>query len=84
MKRAIEVTTLFLDVGGVLLTNGWEQHACKRAAAHFKLEWAEMNSRRHMAIDGIRGALHTDYLSTRATLASFGLQYAEGVIHPTS
>ena len=84
MKRAIQVATLFLDVGGVLLTSGWEQHARKRAATPFKLEWAEMNSRHHLPIEGIRGVLHTDYLSTRATLASFGLQYDEGVIHTPS
>ena len=27
MKRAIPITTLFLDIGGVLLTNGWD-HQC--------------------------------------------------------
>jgi len=84
MKRAIHVTRLFLGVGGVMLTSGWEQHACKRAATYFTLEWAEMNSRHHMTIDGIRGVIHTDDLSTRATLASFGLQYDEGVIRTTN
>jgi putative hydrolase of the HAD superfamily len=38
-------TTLFLDVGGVLLTNGWDPLARKRAAKHFKLKWAEMENR---------------------------------------
>ena len=33
---------------------------------------------------GIRGILHTDYQSTCAKLASFGLQNDEGVIHETS
>jgi putative hydrolase of the HAD superfamily len=33
---------------------------------------------------GIRSILHTDYRSTRAKLASFGLQNDEGVIHETS
>jgi putative hydrolase of the HAD superfamily len=33
---------------------------------------------------GIRSILHTDYSSTCATLASFGLQNDEGVIHETS
>ena len=41
MKRAIPITTLFLDIGGVLLTNGWDHHARKRAATNFKLEWDE-------------------------------------------
>jgi len=38
MKRAIPITTLFLDIGGVLLTNGWDHHARKRAATKFKLD----------------------------------------------
>ena len=33
---------------------------------------------------GIRGILHTDYRSTCAKLASFGLQQDEGVIRETS
>ena len=45
MKRAIPVTTLFLDIGGVLLTNGWDHHARRRAARKFHLEWAEMEDR---------------------------------------
>ncbi len=36
MKRAIPITTLFLDIGGVLLTNGWDHHARKRAAKNFQ------------------------------------------------
>ncbi|MEK6777981.1 MAG: HAD family phosphatase [bacterium] len=39
---------LFLDIGGVLLTNGWDHHARKRAATNFKLEWAEMEDRHHL------------------------------------
>jgi putative hydrolase of the HAD superfamily len=45
MKKAIPITTLFLDVGGVLLTNGWDHHARRRAAKHFKLDWDEMEER---------------------------------------
>jgi putative hydrolase of the HAD superfamily len=40
-----KITTLFLDIGGVLLTDGWDHHARKRAAINFKLEWAEMEER---------------------------------------
>jgi putative hydrolase of the HAD superfamily len=40
-----KITTLFIDIGGVLLTNGWDHHARQRAADIFKLEWAEMESR---------------------------------------
>jgi putative hydrolase of the HAD superfamily len=45
MKRTAPITTLFLDIGGVLLTNGWDHHARRRAAKHFKLEWSEMEER---------------------------------------
>ncbi len=51
MKRAIPITTLFLDIGGVLLTNGWDHHARKRAAKHFKLPWAEMEERHHLTFE---------------------------------
>ncbi len=51
MKRAIPVTTLFLDVGGVLLTDGWDHHARKRAAMNFNLELAEMEDRHHLTFD---------------------------------
>jgi putative hydrolase of the HAD superfamily len=51
MKRAIPITTLFLDIGGVLLTNGWDHHARKRAATHFHLELAEMEDRHHLTFD---------------------------------
>ena len=48
MKKSIPVTTLFLDIGGVLLTNGWDHHARRRAAAKFKLEFDEMDNRHHL------------------------------------
>src|ERR1700693_2628225 len=51
MKRSTEVTTLFLDIGGVLLTNGWDHHARKRAATTFNLKWAEMEDRHHLNFD---------------------------------
>ncbi len=51
MTRGISVTTLFLDIGGVLLTNGWDHHARKRAATHFKLELAEMADRHHLTVE---------------------------------
>ena len=45
MKTNIPITTLFLDIGGVLLNNGWDHHARRRAAKHFKLNWAGMEQR---------------------------------------
>ncbi len=51
MTRAAPVTTLFPDVGGVLLANGWDHHARKRAATHFKPESAEMEDRHHLTVE---------------------------------
>ena len=42
---------MFLDVGGVLLTDGWDHHARKRAARNFKLKLAEMNDRHHLTFE---------------------------------
>jgi putative hydrolase of the HAD superfamily len=45
------ITTLFLDIGGVLLTNGWDRDARRRAADLFELDYAEMNERHHLTFD---------------------------------
>ena len=51
MKKVPAITCLFLDIGGVLLTDGWDHHARKRAATNFKLELAEMEDRHHLTFD---------------------------------
>jgi len=51
MKRDTPITTLFLDIGGVLLTDGWDRHARERAATNFKLEWAEIEARHQLTFD---------------------------------
>ena len=51
IKRVLPITALFVDIGGVLLTNGWDHHARKRAAMNFKLELAEMEDRHHLTFD---------------------------------
>jgi putative hydrolase of the HAD superfamily len=45
MKKSVPIKTLFVDIGGVLLTNGWDHQARRRAAKHFKLDWAKMEER---------------------------------------
>jgi putative hydrolase of the HAD superfamily len=45
------ITTLFLDIGGVLLTNGWDNKGRKRAADKFDLDYDEMNERHHLTFD---------------------------------
>ena len=69
MKNPIPITTLFLDVGGVLLTNGWDHRARRRAANRFKLNWAELQERHELNFE-----IHeADTQSTRAQLALLGL-----------
>ncbi|RJP50205.1 MAG: HAD family phosphatase [Anaerolineaceae bacterium] len=48
IKKVLPIKALFLDIGGVLLTNGWDHHARKRAATNFKLTLAEMEDRHHL------------------------------------
>jgi putative hydrolase of the HAD superfamily len=45
------ITALFLDVGGVLLNNGWDHQARRRAAKNFNLEWAEMEDRHRLTFE---------------------------------
>jgi len=45
------ITTLFLDIGGVLLTNGWDHTMRRRAADTFGLDYEEMNERHHLTFD---------------------------------
>jgi putative hydrolase of the HAD superfamily len=51
MKEAIPITTLFLDVGGVLLTNGWGHQSRALAAKTFNLNLEEMEERHHLTFD---------------------------------
>lgn len=45
------ITTLFLDIGGVLLTNGWDTELRKKTAAHFGLDYEEIYHRHHVTYD---------------------------------
>jgi hypothetical protein len=69
------ITTLFLDVGGVVLTNGWDHHARRRAAKQDRHGLVFVQIAEGL---GIRGIVHTDYMSTRAKPASCGLQDCKG------
>ena len=51
MKHSTKIRTLFVDIGGVLLTDGWDHHARRRAARHFKLEWAAIEPRHQLTFD---------------------------------
>jgi len=51
MRNAVAITTLFMDIGGVLLSDGWDHRARKRAVKKFKLEAVEMEARHQMVFD---------------------------------
>jgi len=51
MKRKHNITTLFLDIGGVLLTDGWNRESRKSAATIFKLDHNEMEDRHQLTFD---------------------------------
>ena len=51
MKKPLPITTLFVDVGGVLLTNGWDHHERRRVAKHFNLNWVEMDERHRLVFE---------------------------------
>lgn len=47
----LPITTIFLDVGGVLLTNAWDRNARRRATQTFGLDYDELNERHHLTFD---------------------------------
>ncbi|MFD2146167.1 HAD-IA family hydrolase [Mucilaginibacter antarcticus] len=46
-----EITTLFLDIGGVLLTDGWNRESRQKAARHFGLDHMDMEDRHHLMFE---------------------------------
>jgi putative hydrolase of the HAD superfamily len=60
------VQALFLDVGGVLLTNGWDRNSRKAAALKFGIDLDEMTDRHRMTFDTYEsGKLDLDEYLTR-------------------
>jgi len=47
----MKITTLFLDIGGVLLTNGWDHASRELAAKTFDLDIKDMQQRHSMTFD---------------------------------
>jgi putative hydrolase of the HAD superfamily len=45
------ITHMFLDIGGVLLTNGWDRHMRRDAAEKFSLNLEDLNDRHKMSFD---------------------------------
>lgn len=46
-----KITTLFLDIGGVLLTNGWDTALRKQTAEHFGVDYTELDHRHRVTYD---------------------------------
>ncbi len=51
MKKTKAITTLFLDIGGVLLTDGWGTRSRQLAVQKFNLDPEETEERHHMVFD---------------------------------
>ena len=48
VKKTTQISCLFLDIGGVLLTDGWNIHSRRRAAAKFDLDFSAMEDRHRL------------------------------------
>jgi putative hydrolase of the HAD superfamily len=46
-----EISTLFWDNGGVILTNGWDRDSRKKAVEKFHLDWADFEDRHELMLD---------------------------------
>jgi putative hydrolase of the HAD superfamily len=44
-----KITTLFWDIGGVILTNGWDTRSRREAAETFHLAWEEFQERHELS-----------------------------------
>lgn len=58
-----KIITLFWDVGGVLLTNGWDRAARRRATERFSLDWEDFQDRHEL--------INTDFEAARLTLEEY-------------
>ena len=52
-----EITTLFWDIGGVIMTNGWDTVARRRAAETFHLDWEEFQDRHDLSFPAFDSGL---------------------------
>lgn len=51
MKKVAPITALFLDIGGVLLNDGWSYQSREMAAMVFNLDLAEINHRHQLTVE---------------------------------
>ena len=84
-----DITTLFLDIGGVLLTNGWDRHIRPRAADHFALDPVDFENRHKLSFDSLerghctldtyldRTVFHTPRPFTREAFVAFMFEQSQ-------
>jgi putative hydrolase of the HAD superfamily len=58
-----EITALFWDNGGVILTNGWDRNSRRAAVEKFKLDWADFEDRHELMLN--------DFETGRVTLDEY-------------
>lgn len=47
------ITTLFWDIGGVILTNGWDRASRREAAKTFRLDWDDYEDRHDLSFPAL-------------------------------
>lgn len=59
-----QISALFWDNGGVILTNGWDRDARQRAVEKFQLDWTEFEDRHELVLNAFEtgGLSLDDYL----------------------
>lgn len=56
-----QITTLFWDNGGVILTNGWDRNSRREAVEKFHLDWADFEDRHELMLDAFeKGTVSLD------------------------
>jgi putative hydrolase of the HAD superfamily len=51
LGTVMKITTLFWDVGGVILTNGWDRSSRREGAEKFNLDWDEFEARHQAEVE---------------------------------
>jgi putative hydrolase of the HAD superfamily len=81
MKNSSGITTLFIDVGGVILENGWGRQKRQKASELFGFDLEEMNERHHLTFDTYeQGKLSLDEYLNRTIFYEDRLFLKEDVI----
>jgi len=63
-----EISTIFFDIGGVILTNGWDRDARREAAQAFQLDWEDFQDRHDLSFPAFDAGQITLYQYLDRTL----------------